>query len=251
MSEHICNICGQEFENHSLKANHIRWKHNDQSNYIKKASEIKKSRDIVNLGEFKEFLVICKNCNVEFIVKERELKFPSKEKYYCTVSCANSNHGTPHSQETKDKMRIIVKNLWKDQEYAKIHLNNNRFSSKGEREIRKILKDRYGNNEVSSHRIIETNNIRKSVDLTLDSNNVIIEYDGAWHFDKKIYERFGTPEKYFDVIRKNEMVKEHCNKNSIRLLRISDKYYLHNRRKTIREIFDYIEKSELFYKELY
>ena len=60
MSEHICNICGQEFENHSLKANHIRWKHNDQSNYIKKASEIKKSRDIVNLGEFKEFLVICK-----------------------------------------------------------------------------------------------------------------------------------------------------------------------------------------------
>jgi len=253
MSEHICNICGQEFENHSLKANHIRWKHNNQTDYIKKISEDKKRRDIINLGEIKEFLVKCENCNTEFIVKERELKFPSKEKYYCTVSCANSkNHNIPHSQETKDKLRIIVKKLWNDPEYAKKCINNNhKFSSKGEREIRKILKERYGNKEVSSHRIIKNNNIKKAVDLTLHSNNVIIEYDGIWHFDKEIYERFGTPEKYFDVIKKDEMVKDYCNKNNIRLLRISDKYYLHNRRKTISEIFDYIDKSELYYKELY
>ena len=86
-------------------------------------------------------------------------------------------------------------------EYAKNCLNNNKkFSSKGEREIRKILKERYGSKEVSSHRIVEYNNLKKSVDLTLKNKNILIEYDGIWHFDPTIYERFRSPKKYFEVI---------------------------------------------------
>jgi very-short-patch-repair endonuclease len=252
MSEHICNICNQKFDNHSLKANHIRWKHNDQSNYIKKISNDKKRRDVINFGEIKEFVVSCKNCCKEFLVKEREFKFPKKEKYYCTVSCANSNsHNIPHSQETKDKLKIIVKKLWENEKYAKSHLSNHRFSSKGEREVRKILKERYGNKNVSSHRMVKIDKIKKAVDLTIKDKNIIIEYDGIWHFDKKIYEKFGTPEKYFDVIEKDIMVKKYCENNNIRLLRVGDKHYLHNRRRTISEIIDFIETSTLYYKELY
>ena len=34
VDEHICDICGENFEKHSLLANHIRWKHNNQDDYI-------------------------------------------------------------------------------------------------------------------------------------------------------------------------------------------------------------------------
>jgi hypothetical protein len=251
MIEHICNICGKEFENHSLKANHIRWKHNDQVDYIKKDSKDKKRRDNINLGEIKDFNVKCENCNIEFIVKEREFKFPKKEKYFCCRSCANTRN---LSNETKDKISKKVKECWKNLNYSEIcikNLINKRSSSIGEREIRKILKERYGNINVSSHRIIEYNNIRKSVDLTIKIKNVIIEYDGAWHFDKSLYERVGTPEKYDKVIEKDNLTKEYCSINSIRLLRVGDKYYQHNRRKTMSEIINFIENMNLDYMELY
>jgi len=48
----ICNICDDEFENHSLLANHIRWKHNDQSNFIKAISDDKKRREIILVKYF-------------------------------------------------------------------------------------------------------------------------------------------------------------------------------------------------------
>ena len=217
-------------------------------------SDDKKRRDVIRLCIFKEFEVVCHNCGVYFMVEERELKFPTKQKYFCCVSCANSkNHNKPHSEETKKKLSNLIKDLWKDPEYAKKCLNNNKrfFSSKGEREIRQKLKDRYGTKDVSSHRIIGIDNIKKAVDLTIKNKNIIIEYDGIWHFDKKIYEKFGTPEKYDVVVKKDKMVKEYCKKNNIRLLRVGDKYYKHNRKRTFVEILEFIEKSKLNYKELY
>lgn len=251
MKKHICNICGLEFENHSLKANHIRWKHKDQKKYIEKISTLKTDFYLKKLGDLKDFNVKCDRCDTEFIVTEREFKFPEKEKYYCCISCANSNHNMSHSDETKNKLSVIAKKLWGDDKYSNIHLNNNKFSSKGEREIRSFLKERYGNKEVSAHRIISMNNIKKAVDITIKNKNLIIEYDGIWHFDKRIYEKFGTPDKYLEITEKDKMLKEYCLINNIRLLRISDKYYNHNKRKTISEMLFFIEKENLQYKELY
>jgi hypothetical protein len=121
VDEHICDICGEKFEKHSLLANHIRWKHNNQDDYIKKISDDKKRRDDIRLGEIKEFVVKCEMCLKEFIVKERELKFPTKEKYYCSLSCANTRQ---HSAETIKKISINAKLCWKNEDYANKCLKN-------------------------------------------------------------------------------------------------------------------------------
>lgn len=252
VDEHICNICGEEFKNHSLMANHIRWKHNSQEDYIKKMSDNKKNRDDIRLGEIKEFVVKCEMCLKDFIVKEREFKFPKKEKYYCSKSCANTRQ---HSAETIEKISKNAKLCWKNEDYANKCLKNNnlkrRSSSKGEREIRKYLKELYGNKNILSHRIIKYKDIIKAVDLTLINENIIIEYDGIWHFDKKIYERMGTPNKYETVLEKDKKLKEYCEINNIRLLRIGEKHYLHNKIKSKLEILDFIKKTDLKYLELY
>lgn len=251
MIEHICDKCGEKFDNHSLKANHIRWKHKNKESFNDDMSKLKKDFYDKKLGQFIDFNVKCENCGVDFIVNEREFKFPSKKKYFCSKSCSNSKcHNKPHSEETKNKLSKIAKELWKDNEFAKKCLSNKSFSSIGEREIRSFLKEKYGNKNVSSHRIVGIDNIKKAVDITIKNKNIILEYDGEWHFDKSIYERFGISKKYFEVIEKDNMVKKYCEINNIRLLRVSDKYYKHNRNSTKMEIIKFIE-SDLNYLELY
>lgn len=256
MGDHICNICGEKFENHSLKANHIRWKHKDQSIYVEKITNIKKQLDNNRLGDLKEFKVECKNCNNDFVIVERENKYPSKKNYFCCVSCANKYSSSfrkdkHHSIETRKKISILSKEFWRNRDYSDKVLKNKRFSSKGEREIRTLLKERYGYKNVSAHYLIELNNIRKSTDMFIKDRNIIIEYDGIWHFNQKIYERMGEPEKYKEVIEKDKMVNEYCKINNIRLLRISDDVYKKNKKLTLTNIIKFIEEEKIFYKELY
>lgn len=68
-----------------------------------------------NLGELKNFQVICGNekCKKEFLVTEREKQYPLKEKYHCSRSCANSKK---HSNETREKMSFSSKNSIRAQE---------------------------------------------------------------------------------------------------------------------------------------
>src|SRR5690606_30934409 len=57
-------------------------------------------------GEKKEFKVCCKKCNTPFTVIEREKNFPSKEKYFCSRSCANRNFRKLESKiKTSDAIR--------------------------------------------------------------------------------------------------------------------------------------------------
>lgn len=80
----------------------------DTSKYIdytkigNKVSESMLKTNIKKYGEFKDFEVICHKCDIKFIVNERELQHPKKEKYFCSRSCANSK---VHSEETKQKQR--------------------------------------------------------------------------------------------------------------------------------------------------
>ena len=250
-NHYVCGKCGEVFESHSKKANHIRWHHQDddfRKNYIENIRETKKELDNKRLGFLKTFKVNCWTCKKEFDVIEREFKFPSKPKYYCCKSCANT-----HGEESTKKQAEKVKELWKTSPiyYNKCVQNlkrdNFRSSSKGEREVRTLLKDRYGKSNVLAHRQIDN----KAVDIYMMNNNIIIEYDGIWHFDKEIYERFGSPDRYYEVLNRDKNLKIYCEDKSIRLLRISDKFYLKNKIKAISMIIDFIEKDDCKYKELY
>ena len=92
------------FNTTSEKANHSRWckdnpKRNDTSGLKlghKKSLECR-------LGPLKLFEVECKKCNKQFSVKERANKFPSKEKYFCSKSCAASQGGIARSLKYKNR----------------------------------------------------------------------------------------------------------------------------------------------------
>ncbi len=52
-------------------------------------------------GNFKMFIVECNCCQKKIEVSEREKLYPQKEKYYCSISCANKRD---HTEETKNKI---------------------------------------------------------------------------------------------------------------------------------------------------
>lgn len=85
-----CKFCGQGTENEKYCS--ISCQNRDQN--TQKANNL--------FGEFKYFDVVCHKCGKIFKVREREKKFPIKEKYYCSRSCANAR---VHSEETKNKTR--------------------------------------------------------------------------------------------------------------------------------------------------
>ena len=102
-----CVHCEMFFENIDGKvfANHVRWCDKNLKNGDKGRSSLSKSVNkfyLDKIGEIKEYDVNCSKCNKLFIVKERETKFPSKSKYFCSRSCANSRG--KRSDETKKKI---------------------------------------------------------------------------------------------------------------------------------------------------
>lgn len=92
-----CRHCKKEFDylRATEKANHSRHcssnpnKHKSYENIKSSVNKIIDSK----LGKKKNFSVICDCCGETFAVKERENQFPSKEKYFCSRSCANSTGG--------------------------------------------------------------------------------------------------------------------------------------------------------------
>lgn len=92
-----CKHCENQFDFvlTAAKANHSRWCDKNPKIDSYRANENIKLR--INeafdskLGPIKDFKVSCHKCNITFEVKERESKFPSKSKYYCSRICANSH----------------------------------------------------------------------------------------------------------------------------------------------------------------
>lgn len=83
-----CLYCGKDVKN----------KYCDVSCQNKHQNSEKANR---KYGELTSFKVLCNKCGKEFEVIEREKLFPSKEKYYCSRSCANSRY---FSDETKQQI---------------------------------------------------------------------------------------------------------------------------------------------------
>tara|TARA_B110000902_G_scaffold81918_1_gene97200 strand:- start:43 stop:816 length:774 start_codon:yes stop_codon:yes gene_type:complete len=105
-----CDECGETFENKKIKANHVRWKHKDQSAYLKNVgSTISKSYDN-KYGKILKETVECShvpcnnNIDIEYRAGEKNKK---KDKYFCSRSCGNSRG--KRSDETKQKISNALK----------------------------------------------------------------------------------------------------------------------------------------------
>lgn len=85
-----CKHCNQAFDmNASQRANHSRWcNKNPKRNDWDKQKQANR-----NFGKHTDFKVECHNCNDEFTVNEREKLFPQKERYFCSLQCANATGG--------------------------------------------------------------------------------------------------------------------------------------------------------------
>jgi hypothetical protein len=106
--DRICKYCNKEFKSIEgrLFSNHIRWcdKNPQRNKGLDKISKsLKKKYESIN-GKMQLFIVNCSNnkCNKEFKIEEPELKFPKKDKYFCSRSCANTRK---HSNFTKKKIK--------------------------------------------------------------------------------------------------------------------------------------------------
>lgn len=97
-----CKHCQSQFEFESIseRANHSRWCFSNPKRFetenLKEAQSLSLDR---RLGTFKNFEVSCVTCYALIVVKEREKNFPSKEKYFCSRSCANSSGGKAKSKK--------------------------------------------------------------------------------------------------------------------------------------------------------
>ena len=92
-----CKHCEKSFESYSTsqKGNHSRWcKSNPRyKEIVAKSVQSGRRQADTKYGSFKEYVVKCVTCSSDITIKEREKLFPSKDKYHCSRSCANSNGG--------------------------------------------------------------------------------------------------------------------------------------------------------------
>jgi hypothetical protein len=96
-----CKHCNQEFSftRTTDKANHGKHcsKNPKRAEAYEKLKESSKKRFDAELGEIKQFDVVCSCCGFDFTVDEREKQFPSKQNYFCSRSCSNSIGGKAKS----------------------------------------------------------------------------------------------------------------------------------------------------------
>ena len=139
-----CEICNIEFSNFSLKANHVRWNHKEMTQEKKfNLSEGSRKSGEKRFGKIINDKIECSNlkCFNEIEIKYREGK--KKNKYYCSVSCANSRGSM--KEETKKMISDKIKEQWKIGKFDHIDLTsqNKSFSSCKEREIVKYFKENF------------------------------------------------------------------------------------------------------------
>lgn len=105
MKTYTCEHCNIEFETFQAKANHVRWNHKDNSEYLKNSSIVRKKIAEKKFGRLIRDTENCSICDKTIDIEYREGK--KKAKYFCSRSCANSRG--PRSKETKAKISEALK----------------------------------------------------------------------------------------------------------------------------------------------
>lgn len=102
MKEYVCDQCQAKFDTFQAKANHVRWKHLDNSNFYIKIREINLRTADNRFGKIIKEEVECshKDCSNIVNIEYREGK--KKEKYHCSRRCANSRG--PMKEDLKRKI---------------------------------------------------------------------------------------------------------------------------------------------------
>jgi very-short-patch-repair endonuclease len=221
----ICKYCNIQIDDkHSIYANHVRWCDKNETNGDKGINNvsISKIKYYQNLYPINEYNVSCKICGKDFKLIERESKFNKRNgKYFCSYKCSRKR-----SEEAKKKISLSTKKLWMNEEYANKVVKNNtnrnrRFTSKGEEEIKKYLKETYIVDGWTSGGGFKYKDVYLTRDMYSNKLEIIVEYDGIWHF-KDIH---GQLEQ---KIEKDRLLEEWCIKNNWRLIRIKDDLYRKN-----------------------
>jgi hypothetical protein len=212
----ICKVCKESFTNHSLYANHIRWKHteNTTKNFSKSAIEGK----VKQYGKWIFDKVKCSKleCKEEVEIKYREIKGP-KVKNYCSIKCANSRG--PRNEDFRNKVSTAIKTHWENGTYDNLDFSNNkRFSSKQERCIVNYFKLTYPLDEWKSGGSVKCGDYRISRDLWSDKLKICFEFDGIWHF-KDINNQLENKQN------KDSALEIWCTQNNYRLIRLEDGFY--------------------------
>lgn len=138
-------------------------------------------------------------------------------------------------EKSSSRIKIICKKHGEFETSAHSHLYSKTgcplcSSSKGEREIYKLLKEK--NIEFETEKIFEDcrDTFYLRFDFYLPKENLCIEFDGIQHFEP--IDAFGGEEGFKDRIRKDKIKEEFLKENKINLLRIS---YLENIEEVLNE----------------
>ena len=99
-----CLNCNKEVKN---KYCNTSCQNTHQCTGKKKSIDSIEKRELKKIEKWKIFDVNCKKCNKEFEVREYNVDYPKKDKYFCSRSCAN---GKIWTEEDKLKKSIAAKN---------------------------------------------------------------------------------------------------------------------------------------------
>lgn len=249
----ICKHCKQEFVLASnVFSNHVRWcTERPKKEGVNSLSLAMREFHNKNSGEIKDFNVFCANskCGVSFVVREREFKFPSKERYFCSRSCANRRIQT---LEVNQKRSVSSRKTWEEKisQMTEEELNSLKnktkcFTSQGERDLLALLQARLPEYEFTTGGSIAINKTMVQRDIFSKTCKIVIEYDGPWHFVSITGEANLKKKQY-----KDGLLNAWCIENNYRLIRVSPFDF-----KKFPELFDnlvdLITNNSDLYQEMY
>lgn len=214
-----CKICGAVFHSTNSHANHVRWKHQDNSKSNKNISKATTDHYLKISGEIVSIELPCKNpkCNNKFTILSRTKWKPNtKTKKFCSVSCSHSTRTYKKwSDADKLKQSHIIKT---SEKYLKsMELNRDNFITRSTQEIRILEYLRFLDSKWTQGPCHYKGEILGRDAIHIE-NKICFEYDGIWHFQdingqlkKKQY--------------KDTLLNEWAIENDWTLIRISEDYW--------------------------
>jgi hypothetical protein len=193
-------------------------------------------------GLYKDFTISCSRCNNQFIITEREKLHPTKDRYFCSLSCANKRVLTVEIKNkiskslSKNGTNIITKNCkncYKEFSviYGKrgqktcsracnITLRNrveNLASKAGLASVQSQTNIKRSKNEILFFELCKNyfNNILHNkpmfngwdADIILLDEKIAILWNGKWHYEKITQKHSVEQVQNRDKIKVNEILK--------------------------------------------